>query len=81
MKANILHVKRIRTELLWLLGGFIAALAFHVHAVLCDQTAWSALITSFHAVILLALVFYVLLLFIRGLVSLVMRFAARKRKP
>jgi hypothetical protein len=77
MKVFTIPRKRIRTELIWLLGCFMAALAYQASAVIRDTNSWSGLFTSWHVVVILALVFYVLLLFLRGLVTLVIRFSAR----
>ena len=80
MKDITISGKRIRTELKWLLGCFVAALIFNVYAIISYQTSWKEFITSLHVVVLLSLVFYVLLLFFRLLVTMVLRYSSRKRK-
>jgi hypothetical protein len=80
MKDITISGKRIRTELKWLLGCFVAAIIFNVYAIIRYQTSWAEFFTSLHVLIILSLVFYFLLLFFRGLISLIMRFSARKRK-
>ena len=80
MKDITISGKRIRTELKWMLGSFVAALIFNVYAIISYQTSWKEFFTSLHVVVILALVFYILLLFFRGLVTLVLRFSTRRRK-
>ena len=76
---NIIPRKRIRTEMIWLLGCILAALVYLASAVIRYKTTWSAILAAWHVVVILALVFYVLLLFFRGLVVLVIRFSSRNR--
>ncbi len=80
MKDITITGKRIRTELLWLIGCFIAALIFNVYSIIRYWTTWTEVFTSLHVVLLLTLIFYILLLFFRGLITLIMRFSAGKRK-
>ena len=80
MKDITISGKRIRTELKWLLGCFVAAIIFNVYAIIRYQTSWAEFFTSLHVLVLLSLVFYLLLLFFRGLISLIMRFSTKKRK-
>ena len=80
MKDITISGKRIRTELKWLLGCFVAAIIFNVYAIIRYQTSWAEFFTSLHVLVILSLVFYLLLLFFRGLISLIMRFSTRKRK-
>ncbi len=80
MKDITISGKRIRIELKCLLGCFIAAIIFNVVSIIRYQTSWAEFFTSIHVVFILSLVFYILLLFFRGLITLIMRFSARKRK-
>lgn len=80
MKDITIFGKWIRTELKWLLGCFVAAIIFNVYAIIRYQTSWAEFFTTLHIVVILALVFYLLLLFFRGLVTLIIRFSTRKRK-
>ena len=80
MKDITISGKRIRTELKWLMGCFVAALIFNVYAIIRYHTSWTEFFMSLHVVVILALVFYILLLFFRGLVALVIRFSTRKSK-
>jgi hypothetical protein len=80
MKDITILVKRIRTELKWLLGCFVTAIVFNIYSIISYQTAWKGFFTSLHVVVILSLVFYILLIFFRGLFSLVIRFSTRKRK-
>ena len=80
MKDITISGKRIRTELRWLLGCFIAAIVFNVYAIIRYKTSWAEFFTSLHVLLILSLVLYVLLLFLRGLVTLVLRFSARRKR-
>ena len=80
MKDITISGKRIRTELKWLLGCFVAAFIFNVYAIIRYQTSWAEFFSSLHVVVILSLLFYLLLFFFRGLISLIMRFSTRKRK-
>jgi hypothetical protein len=80
MKDITISGKRIRTELKWLMGCFVAAFIFNVYAIIRYHTSWTEFFMSLHVVVILALVFYILLLFFRGLVALVIRFSTRKSK-
>jgi hypothetical protein len=80
MKDITISGKRIRTELRWLLVCFMAAIIFNVYAIIRYKTSWAEFITSIHVLLILSGVLYVMLLFLRGLVTLILRFSARKRK-
>ena len=80
MKDITISGKRIRTELKWLMGCFIAAIIFNVYSIIRYQTSWAEFFTTLHVVVILSLVFYLLMLFFRGLFTLIMRFSTRKRK-
>ena len=80
MKDITIPGKRIRTELKWLMGCFIAAIIFNVYSIIRYQTSWAEFFTTLHVVVILSLVFYLLMLFFRGLFTLIMRFSTRKRK-
>lgn len=78
MKDITISGKRIRTELKWLLGCFVAAIIFNLYAIILYQTSWAEFFSSLHVVVMLSLVFYLLLWFFRGLISLIIRFSKRK---
>ena len=80
MKDITISAKRIRTELRWLLYSLIFAFILNIYSIARFDTRWSEIVTSLPAVILLSLVFYVLLIFIRGLAALIMRFAAGRQR-
>ncbi|KPL11992.1 MAG: hypothetical protein AMS26_19035 [Bacteroides sp. SM23_62] len=80
MKEITITGKRFRTELRWLLGCFMAAIVFNGYAIIRYQTSWAAFFTSLQVVLILSLVFYVLLMFVRGLITLIIRFSTRNRK-
>ena len=71
---------RIKIELKWLLGCFLAAIIFNVYAIIRYQTSWAEFFSSLHVVVILAFVFYLLLFLFRGLFSLIIRFSSRHRK-
>ncbi len=80
MKDITISGKRIRTEMRWLLGCFMAAIIFNVYSIIRFKTSWAEFFTSLHVLLILSLVLYVLLLFLRGLVTLVMRLSVRRSK-
>lgn len=79
MKDISISGKRIIAELKWLLGCFIAAILFNVYSIIRYQTSWAEFFTSIHVVLILSIVLYVLLLFFRGLFSLIIRFSTRNK--
>jgi hypothetical protein len=80
MKDVSISGRRIRTELRWLAIGFALAILFNVYSIVKYKTPLHELITSLHIILLLSLIIYVLLLFFRGLASLVIRLTSEKRK-
>lgn len=80
MKDVSISGRRIRIELRWLVISFALACLLNVYSIIKFRTPVSELITSLHIVLLMSLIIYVLLLFFRGLASLLIRFASGKRK-
>ena len=80
MKDITISGTRIKIELKWLLGCFLAAIIFNVYAIIRYQTSWAEFFSSLHVVVILAFVFYLLLFLFRGLFSLIIRFSSRHRK-
>ena len=80
MKDITITAKRIRIELKWLLLSLILALILNVYSIIKYNTSWAELITSLHMVALMSLILYVLLLFFRGLASLLMRIGSGRKK-
>ena len=80
MKDITISGKRIRTELRWLLVCFVAAVVFNMYAIIRYKTSWAEFFTSVHVLLILSGVFYLLLLFFRGLITLIIRFSARKKR-
>ena len=79
MKDITISGKRIRTEIKWLLISFIAAFILNVYSIVRFGTSWIEVITSLHIVLMMSLIIYVLLLFFRGLASLLIRFASGRK--
>ncbi len=79
MKDISISGKRIIAELKWLLGCLIVAIIFNVYSIIRYQTSWAEFFTSIHVVLIMSIVFYVLLLFFRGLFSLIIRFSTRNK--
>ena len=80
MKDLTISGKRIRMELSWLLVSLALAFVLNIYSIVKFKTSWTELITSLHIIVLMSLIIYVLLLFFRGLASLLIRFTAGKRK-
>ena len=79
MKDIKIPRKRIRTELIWLLACFILGFLGHAYNIYRYKSSWAELFTGLHIMVLMALIVYVLLLFIRGLGSLILRFTPRDK--
>ena len=80
MKDITISGKRIRTEIKWLLISFAAAIILNVFSIIKFGTYWTEAITSLHIVLLMSLIIYVILLFFRGLASLLIRFASGRKQ-
>jgi len=80
MKDITITIKRIRIELKWLLLSLVLAIILNVYSIIKYNTSWGELITSLHMVVLMSLILYILLLFFRGLASLLMRIGSGRRK-
>ena len=80
MKDITITAKRLRIELKWLLISLALAIILNVYSIIKYNTSWSELITSLHLVVLMSLILYVLLLFFRGLASLLMKFGSDRKK-
>ena len=80
MKDITITARRIRIELKWLLLSLALAAILNVFSIIKYNTSWLELITSLHLVVLMSLILYVLLLFFRGLASLIMRFGSGRKK-
>jgi hypothetical protein len=81
MKDIIIPAKRIRTEIRWLLASLALAFILNIYSIIKFGSSWTELVTSLHVVILMSLVIYVLLVFLRGLASLLIRFSSGRKKP
>ena len=79
MKNLKIPGKRVRIELRWLLASFVLAFLLNAWSVLRLKSTWTELFTSLHIVLLMALILYVLLLFFRGLGSLILRFTPKNK--
>ena len=73
MKNIIITPKRIKTELFILLALLIIAELINVYAIAKFQTSWQELYSQMGYVVTIAILLYVVLLIIRGLVYLVKR--------
>lgn len=80
MKFVSISAKRIRTELMWLLYGFIFASVLNLYSIIKSGEALAGFIANLHKVLLLSLIFYVMMIFFRGLASLIIRFSVGRKK-
>ena len=78
MKDILISTSRIKKELTWLIGSFIFSIIFNVYSIIRYDTAWKELFTQIHVLLILTLLVYFLLLLLRLLVGLVLRFTGRK---
>ena len=77
MKDIVISTSRIKKELTWLIGSFIFSIIFNVYSIIRFDTDWKEIITQIHVYLILALLVYFLLLLLRLLVGLVLRFTGR----
>jgi hypothetical protein len=66
MKEIIISPERLRKELYFLLASFGIALLLNVYSIIKYQTNWVEIITQIGYVFLLSLLFYLILLLVRG---------------
>ncbi len=71
--------ERIRTELRWLGFSFLLAVVLNIYSMVRYKSSWTEIFTSLHIVLLVALILYVLLLFFRGLASLIIRLTSGRK--
>jgi hypothetical protein len=79
MKDIIISTSRIKKELTWLIGSFIFSIIFNIYSIIRYDTGWKELFTQIHVLLILTLLVYFLLLLLRLLVGLVLRFTGRKK--
>jgi hypothetical protein len=78
MKDVVISRKRIERESLIFIGCFLAALGVNVYAIIRFKTEWKELITTLHITLAIALLFFVLVALLRGLVFCCRWFLSRK---
>ena len=71
MKDIILTAKRVKKELIVLLVCFIIAFVINVAAIIIYKTPWYEMFSQIGYVAVIAIVLYLLLAIIRGLISLI----------
>ena len=79
MKDTTITAAMKKRELIIILACFLAAYTLNVIGIIKHQTPIRELITQFHVVLLIALVFYVMILFLRILYYLVSRLWIRRK--
>ena len=79
MKDIKIPGNRIRIEFKWFLFSLALSFLLNAYSIVKYRSPWTELITSLHIVLLVSLVVYVLLLFFRGLASLLIRLTSGKR--
>jgi uncharacterized membrane protein len=78
IKDIIIKAKTIKQELWILLGTFIFAFCVNIYAILYYKTQWKELYTHLYIVVLLAIVFYILLLIVRSLYCIIKKRFTKK---
>jgi hypothetical protein len=68
MKDIVISGRQIIRELLIFAGCILAALVVNVYSIIRFNTEWKELITTLHITLALALVFFVLVAVLRGIV-------------
>jgi len=71
MKDILIKGSRIKKELVYWTGSFIAAVIINIYSIIKYNTGWSEVISQLHIVFLLSLFTYILLITIRGLIHII----------
>ena len=79
MKDIQISGTRIKREIIWLLGSLLVSIIFNIYSIIKYNTAWKEMITQLHVVIILALIIYFLLVLVRLLAGLIIRFTFGKK--
>lgn len=77
MKPIIIQTHHIKRELLIALLAFIVSVGLNVYAIVRFKTSWNELYSQIGYVLVIALVFYLIQLLIRGIVFFVYRFFSK----
>jgi hypothetical protein len=78
MKDIVISRRQIMRELLIFAGCILAALVVNVYSIIQFKTEWKELITTLHITLALALVFFVLIAALRGVVLCCRRILQKK---
>ncbi len=73
MKDITIKAKTIRREIFFILLSFALAFVMNIVGIAKHGTQWKELLTQIHIVLILSLIIYILMWFIRLLVMLVLR--------
>jgi hypothetical protein len=78
MRDIVISGRQIIRELLIFAGCILAALVVNVYSILIFNTQWKELITTLHITLALALVFFVIVAVLRGVVFCCKRVLRKK---
>jgi presenilin-like A22 family membrane protease len=71
MRDIVLKGNRIKIELIILLFCFLIAFGINVYSIIKYHTKWEELFTHIHYVLLIAFIFYLILVLIRAVIYLI----------
>lgn len=77
MKDITIKAKTIKRELWILLVSILIAFGMNIYAIINYETEWSELFDKLFVVILMGIIIYVILLFLRAFFKLLRRFAGK----
>lgn len=77
MKDIVITAKRIKKEVIIMAILFLVAFLINIIAIITFKTPWHEMFTQIGYVIVMTLVLYILLLIVRGVVSLFKKIAVR----
>ncbi len=80
MKPTTISPETKRNELIIISLCFIAALTFNIVSIIIFKTSWKELFTQIHIVFILSLVFYFILLILRGFYWIASGILTKKNK-
>jgi len=78
MKDIIVKAKSIKRELWIFLGVFIFSFGINIYSILHYKTSWSELYTHLYIVVLMSILFYCIIAFVRLLIEVLLKLFHKK---
>ena len=78
MKDIIVKAKSIKREVWIFLGVFIFSFGINIYSILHYKTSWSELYTHLYIVVLMSILFYCIIAFVRLLIEVLLKLFHKK---